>query len=75
MTLVDGKELLQIIGTGLLGEAPPRLWSAPPVPALRGGDGADRTPRVGAGRDFWGYSTFPACRGTTSISDEVPAAL
>jgi hypothetical protein len=34
-----------------------------------------RTPRTRRRPRFLGCSTFPACRGTTSIPDEVPVAL
>jgi restriction system protein len=79
MTLVDGEELLHIIGTGLQGEAlklpVPSLVSAPSCPAC-GGAMVRRTARQGSrvGLDFWGCSTFPVCRGTAPISDEVPIA-
>jgi restriction system protein len=80
MTLVDGEELLHIIGTGLRGEAlelptQPAI-SAPPCPAC-GALMVQRTARQGpyAGHHFWGCSTFPACRGTVAIPDKVPVAL
>jgi restriction system protein len=80
MTLVDGEELLRIIGTGLGGETlelpVPSPVSAPPCPAC-GSAMVRRTARQGprAELDFWGCSTFPACRGTAAIPDEVPVAL
>jgi restriction system protein len=80
LTLVDGEELLRIIGTGLRGEAlelpQPAAISAPPCPAC-GGVMVRRTARQGpyAGHDFWGCSAFPECRGTVAIPDEVPVAL
>jgi restriction system protein len=73
MSLVDGDELLRIIGAGIAGgalhlpvaDAP----SSPRCPAC-GGEMVRRTARRGpqAGRDFWGCSTFPACRGTVAVS-------
>jgi restriction system protein len=80
MTLVDGEELLQVIGSGLRGEAielhAPTAVSGPPCPAC-GAEMVRRTVGRGAhvGQDFWGCSTFPACRGTAPIPDEVPIAL
>jgi restriction system protein len=80
LTLVDDEELLRIIGTGIRGEALelPVLSpvSAPLCPAC-GAAMVRRTARQGprAGPDFWGCSTFPACRGTAPIPDEVPVPI
>jgi restriction system protein len=78
MTLVGGSELLRIIGAGLRGgelELPvPDGPAAPPCPAC-GGDMVRRTAWRGdhAGEDFWGCSTFPACRATVSMAPEAAA--
>jgi restriction system protein len=80
MTLVDGEELLHIIGAGLRGDAlklpTPTSISAPACPAC-GAVMVQRTAGRGphAGSDFWGCSTFPACRGTAPILNEAPIAL
>jgi restriction system protein len=80
MTLVDGEELLRIIGTGLRGGAlelpQPAVIAAPLCPAC-GAVMVRRTARQGpyAGHRFWGCSTFPECRGMVAIPDEVPIAL
>jgi hypothetical protein len=71
-TLVDGEELLRIIGTGRRGEAlelpTPTADSTPSCPAC-GAAMVRRTARQGpgAGHDFWGRSTFPTCHGTVTI--------
>jgi restriction system protein len=64
MTLVDGEELLRIIGTGLHGEAlelpaPAARSSTPACPAC-GAAMVRRTARQGlrAGLDFWGARPF-----------------
>jgi restriction system protein len=80
MTLVDGVQLVRIIGTGLLGEAlglpVPAAASIPTCPVC-GSAMVRRTARQGprVGHDFWGCSTFPARHGTAPILDEVPIAL
>ena len=80
MTLVDGEELLRIIGTGLRGEAlglpTPTAISTPLCPAC-GAVMVQRTAHQGpyAGHRFWGCSTFPECRETVAIPDEVPVVL
>jgi restriction system protein len=75
MSLVDGEELLRIIGAGLAG-APlvlqtPAPTSAPMCPAC-GGDMVRRTARRGprAGAEFFGCAQFPACRGTAAVPEE-----
>lgn len=79
MTLVDGEELLRIISAGLDGQTlelpKPEVTATPTCPAC-GAVMIRRTARQGprAGLDFWGCSTFPACRGTVPILDEVPVA-
>ena len=76
MTLVDGEELLRIIGAGLAGEQvhlpAPDPMTAPACPAC-GGQMVWRTGRRGprAGEDFLGCSGFPACRTTMAIGAEV----
>jgi restriction system protein len=80
MTLVDGEELLRIIGTGAARRGPRAARIAvgqrAPVSAC-GAAIVRRTADRGqhAGDDFWGCSTFPACRGTVPILDEAPIAL
>jgi restriction system protein len=80
MTLVDGEELLRIIGTGLRGEAlelPASTAASPPSCPACGAAMVRRTARQGphAGHDFLGCSTFPACRGMASIPDDAPIPL
>jgi restriction system protein len=80
MTLVEGEELLRIISAGLAGsdlELPAhKAVTAPMCPAC-GAAMVRRTARQGlhAGHDFWGCSTYPSCRGTASMPDDVPVAL
>jgi restriction system protein len=75
MTLIDGEQLLKIIGAGLAGESLPRSASRdsdiPTCPAC-GQEMVRRTARRGghAGEDFWGCSAFPVCRATVSIAPE-----
>ncbi len=79
MTLVNGEELLRIIGAGLAGrslELPqPSATDTPTCPRC-GAAMVRRTARQGshAGHDFWGCSTFPACRGTVALPEDVVAA-
>ena len=80
MTLVDGEELLHIIGAGLAGRG---LELPAPTPVITlacpacGAAMVRRTARQGphAGHDFLGCSTFPACRVTAPIPDDVPIPL
>jgi restriction system protein len=72
VTLVDGEQLLSIIRAGLDGAAlvlpePPPL-QAPRCPTCNSLM-VRRTAQRGAlaGRDFWGCSRYPACRGTVNI--------
>jgi restriction system protein len=80
VTLVEGEELLRIISDGLAGSAlelpAHRAVTAPMCPAC-GATMVRRTARQGshAGQDFWGCSTYPACRGTVSIANEAPASV
>jgi len=72
MTLVDGKQLLGIIRTGLDGEPlvlPGQDGTAEPVCPACGGEMLRRTARRGehAGQMFLGCARFPACRGTAAI--------
>ena len=79
MTLIDGPELLRIIGAGLAGvpfEVPVATDPAvPPCPAY-GADMVQRTARRGAHADplFWGCSAFPACRATRTLDTEAVRA-
>ena len=72
MTLVDGEQLLKIIRAGLDGAAlvlpEPASLQAPNCPACSSVM-VRRTAQRGAlaGRDFWGCSRYPACRGTVNI--------
>jgi restriction system protein len=76
MTLVEGHELLEIIRSGLASDSlelpVPVALGVPRCPAC-GREMVRRTARHGApaGEDFWGCSTFPACRVTVSITQEV----
>jgi restriction system protein len=78
MTLVDGEELLRIIGADLSGAElempPPGGESVPACPAC-GITMVHRTARRGwrAGEDFWGCSRFPACRATVSMAPQAAA--
>ena len=79
MTLIDGEEFLRIISTGLAGEIlelPRAESTAAPACPRCGADMVRRTARQGlhAGRDFWGCSTFPACRGTVALPEEANTA-
>jgi restriction system protein len=79
MTLVDGEELLRIIGSGLRGEAielpVPAAVTTLACPAC-GANMVQRTARRGAhaGQVFWGCSTFPACRATREFDAGVVGA-
>jgi len=74
MTLVDGDELLRIIGAGIAG-APLVLPAAPttgPTCPACGGDMVRRTARRGpsAGSEFFGCARFPECRATVPVPEE-----
>ena len=78
VTLVDGEQLLSIIRAGLDG-APLVLPEPPPLQAPNCPACASamvrRTARRGGltGRDFWGCSRYPACRGTVDVLDNAVA--
>lgn len=78
VTLIDGEQLLAIIRAGLDGAAlvlpEPSPQQAPSCPACSSAM-ARRTAQRGAlaGRDFWGCSRYPACRGTVNILDDAIA--
>jgi restriction system protein len=78
MTLVDGDELLGIIAAGLDGasvELP--VAESPVIPACPecGMAMVRRMARRGphSGEEFWGCSTYPTCRGTAPILDQLAA--
>jgi restriction system protein len=79
MTLVDGEELLRIMGAGLDGvpfEMPVATDPVvPPCPAC-GATMVQRTAHCGAHADraFWGCSTVPACRATRELDAAVAGA-
>ena len=75
MTLVDGPELLRIIGAGLAGmpfEVPLTIDTSVPTCPACGADMVERTAGRGAhtGEPFRGCSAFPACRATRPLDAE-----